>query len=175
MHSSVQIFLYPLLFVRNGEPDKRKLKMLQMTTIKRFVQIFLNTFTSCLLQLLFTGIVIQGSIILTFKAKCNTQINFCRTRSIRWKWVCWNFLQVVGVLFYLYFIFVRFCVPVRNVYIFFLPLFIQKICVQLLTGFPSNRPWTYVRQSTSAGSFWLYVAWNVSLVVRIFLSPSCLA
>ena len=119
MHSSVQIFLYPLLFVRNGEPDKRKLKMLQMTTIKRFVQIFLNTFTSCLLQLLFTGIVIQGSIILTFKAKCNTQINFGRTRSIRWKWVCWNFLQVVGVLFYLYFIFVRFCVPVRNVKIFF--------------------------------------------------------
>jgi sterol O-acyltransferase len=35
-----------------------------------------------------------------------------RTRSIRWKWVCFNFLQVVGVLFYLYFIFVRFCVPV---------------------------------------------------------------
>ncbi|KAK4016668.1 hypothetical protein OUZ56_031631 [Daphnia magna] len=35
-----------------------------------------------------------------------------RTSSIRWKWVFFNFLQVVGVLFYLYFIFVRFCVPV---------------------------------------------------------------
>lgn len=37
----------------------------------------------------------------------------CRTNSIRWRWVSWNFVQVIGVLFYLYFIFVRFCVPVR--------------------------------------------------------------
>ena len=37
---------------------------------------------------------------------------YCRTRRIRWKWVFWNFFQVVGILFYLYFIFVRFCVPV---------------------------------------------------------------
>lgn len=37
---------------------------------------------------------------------------YFRTTTIRWGWVFWNFLQVLGVLFYLYFIFARFCVPV---------------------------------------------------------------
>lgn len=35
-----------------------------------------------------------------------------RTQKIRWSWVFWNFFQVIGVTFYLYFILARFCVPV---------------------------------------------------------------
>lgn len=38
--------------------------------------------------------------------------SYPRTQKIRWRWVFGNFAQVLGVLFYLYFIFVRFCVPV---------------------------------------------------------------
>merc|ERR1712071_205968 len=38
--------------------------------------------------------------------------DYPRTQKIRWNWVFWNFAQVIGVTFYLYFILERFCVPV---------------------------------------------------------------
>ena len=113
MHSSVRIFPYPLLFACDSNANNKKQKMLHMMKIKPLVQIFQSIFTSCSLPHWFTGTVIQGSFIYKFFKTCNILMIFCRTRSIRWKWVCWNFLQVIGVLFYLYFIFVRFCVPVR--------------------------------------------------------------
>lgn len=70
-----------------------------------------HMYTFCLPQHWSIGIFILGSYRFAFKSYGINSNLFDRTKYIRWHRVLWNYCEVVGVIFYVSFIFERFLIP----------------------------------------------------------------